>query len=347
MTNDEITLFREARPDVAPYDDGARARARALLVDPPAAPRRMPRRRLVTAAALPAALAVGLTVLQVAGSDERTTPGPTSSPGTGPGRTFQPMPAPTAMKPVANALDLANNAAVRAAGQPGFRPRSDQWVYVKTIIADSSKGQGGRLFGPPDRRTTLEDWQRADGLGEAEFDGDGKLEVRMLTREQMLSVSPRDDYQYVLSLPDTANALYAHVTKAVADEAETGAPTDDADDRAFHFLRSYIDDYVLPPKLRAAMYGALALVPGVEYTSESNDILGRKAVTLYREANDVRDEIFVDPKTYEYLGDRSVAVRGYTTDSLDRGVEHIEKGTILGWGGRSVSGLVDKPGQRL
>ncbi|SEG81574.1 hypothetical protein SAMN04489712_11487 [Thermomonospora echinospora] len=342
MTRDEIMLFREARPDVPPYDPHAKAQARARLLaaaggEAKTTPARQARRRsgpmttrrrFLAVAALTTGVAVGVTVVQGVELPGGAEPG-----GSG-GR--------VSLRPVADAEDLAANAALKAAAEPDDRPRPGQWSYVKTVLASSSKGSGGRLFGPPDRRLTIERWTSADGRriaisqdgGPLEFGEDGPAH----------GVSPRSDYPYLLSLPTDTGALLAEIHRGI--EREGGWPSERRDQRAFEVIEIYLRDVVLPARVRAAMYGALTKIPGVEYEAGAADIVGRPGVTLHLLAEGyLRYEVMIDPRTYEYLGFRYVAVRDHRTQGLD-GESHVRKGQILGWGGMAESGIVDEAGRR-
>ncbi|GII56851.1 hypothetical protein Pth03_52400 [Planotetraspora thailandica] len=338
MSADEITTFRDGRPEATPYDPGARARLRARLINEATlAPRAhsRARRRIATVGVATAALVAGITVVQNVEFGGRPTADHTAA-----GESRKPL----LLRPVANAEDLANAAALQAATEPATRPRPDQWSYAKSVFADSSNGSGGSLFGPPDKRVTVERWSRVDGKQSAIIDK-GRLQIRDLSAMEQ-GGSPRSDYPYLLSLPDNPSALLAHVYKVV-DEENGGRPDDEARaGRAFEIIEVFMRDSALPPKLRAAMYGALAKIPGVRYEAKAADILGRPGVTLYRiEEGYLRSEIMVNPKTYEYMGFRFIAIKDHVSRGTD-GDLHTEKGQILGWGGLLKAAIVDEPGQR-
>ncbi|MEV0830286.1 hypothetical protein [Nonomuraea rubra] len=67
-------------------------------------------------------------------------------------------------------------------------------------------------------------------------------------------------------------------------------------------------------------------------------------MTLYRvHEGYLRDEIFVDPETYEYLGYRTIVVRDFEQPGA---YDSVKKGQLLGWGSVIASGVVDRPGLR-
>ncbi|MFC9971714.1 CU044_5270 family protein [Spirillospora sp. NPDC127200] len=327
MTHDEITLLREARPEAAAYDPEAKARLRGRLLAAADVPERRAgvrgRQRFALAGALAVAAAAGVVAVPAL---DRDAPAPLPAP--------RESAEPLAMGPVASVVSLADNAA-RAAARRSDAPRPDQWSYVKTVLASSSKGTGGSLFGPPDRRMTFEEWRKADGTRSARREGG-----RVVARAGDQGPVPYPD---LLRLPHDPDALLAEVRRRVAAEK---APIADGE-RAFQVIEMMMRDAALPLKVRAAMYGALAKMPGVRFEDRAADILGRRGVTLYQVVEGyLRAEIMVDPRTYDYLGFRFVVVKPHR-DTNEHGAERRYKpGEVLGWGGAATMAVVDGPGER-
>ncbi|MFI0447301.1 CU044_5270 family protein [Actinomadura sp. 6N118] len=326
MNDDEITVFRKARPEVPPYDDAAKARARSRLLDARTRrtgrsfrlPRLTSAQGLLAVGAATAVLIAGPTLLikNLDGKTHRTT-------GTG-NRT--------------NAL---------GPGATDDRPRPGQWSYTKSLHASSSKGAGGSLFGPPDRRVTREEWRSVDGKQTAFMDK-GKLQTQTGAVGAVPSASPRSDYPYLLSLPAEPAALLAEVGRNIDKEnGPTKATAEQRASRMFQIMEIWMRDVALPAKLRSAMYRALGQIPGVKYEGKAADIAGRSGVTFFRiEEGYLRNEIMVDPVTHQYLGFRAIAVRNHLSKADDGNMPR-KRGDILGWGGLVKVGFVDKPGQRL
>ncbi|WP_378326167.1 hypothetical protein [Actinomadura fibrosa] len=371
MGIDEITAFREGRPDVPAYDPAVKARLRARLLQ--AEPERAVsgarrggagfgarpgfggvrlgglRGRWATAGALTAALAVGITVVQTVGVG-----------GGGGGNS-----APRLIGPVANAEELADDAARKAAAGGEGTPRPGQWAYVKAVYAQTQEGGGAALFGKPRKLRTEETWRRVDDKRFAVYEN-GELKVAAVTKYQ-------PTYPYLLSLPSEPAALLARVYKEVdAETARHSAPPDASTGRlskrtleklkeaktakpvaptaeqrnmrAFQVVAGYMERAVLPPRLRAAMYGAMARIPGVRYEARASDITGRPGVTLYRvEEGYLRDEVLIDPKTYAYMGFRAIAVKERKGVP---GLLDVREGQILGWSALQRAVLVNGPGKR-
>ncbi|MBO2458347.1 CU044_5270 family protein [Actinomadura violacea] len=238
--------------------------------------------------------------------------------------------APLRLRTVASAQDLAGNAALVAAAGPDASPGPRQWGYLKTLALRTAT-DGSPWFRPGDRKvtSTTEVWSRADDWGYADFQH-GKLKLHKGSEREV-------DYRAVLALPRDPARLLAGVYRAAG-----GETTAERNTNAFMYIEASMRDSAVPAKLRAAMYGALAKVPGVGYEATAHDLAGRKGVTLYRLQGDyLRDEIFIDPKTYEYLGARAIAVKDHKAEGED-----MKKGDIITWYSNLATGVVDQAGQR-
>ncbi|GAA2598334.1 hypothetical protein SMC26_04665 [Actinomadura fulvescens] len=325
MSDDEISVFRHARPEVPPYEPAAKERARARLLDARTErigrsfrlPRLTPVQGLLAVGTATAVLVAGPALLlkNLGGAD-------------------RPAPAPGSARALAPGTD--------------DRPRAGQWSYTKTVLASSSKGVGGALFGPPDRRVTNELWRSVDGRYTATME---KGRLKTVSDGSQLGMSPRADLPYLLSLPVDPAALLAQINKTVDQEVDQeNGPTRigaaERAGRAFDIIEIYMRDAALPHKLRQALHTVLQRLPGVRYEAKAADILGRPGVTFYRIAEGyLRDEIMIDPATHQYLGFRAVAIKAHVTRGDDRDLRS-KKGQILGWGGLAESGFVDGPGRR-
>ncbi|GII53725.1 hypothetical protein Pth03_21140 [Planotetraspora thailandica] len=64
------------------------------------------------------------------------------------------------------------------------------------------------------------------------------------------------------------------------------------------------------PISRAPTEAAAATIPGVKSVKESRDAAGRKGVAAALDIKEegIREEYIFDPKTYQFLGERSVVV---------------------------------------
>jgi hypothetical protein len=61
--------------------------------------------------------------------------------------------------------------------------------------------------------------------------------------------------------------------------------------------------------VRAALFRAIARIPGVRLKADSVDAAGRHGVAVTRTKDGVREELIFDAATHRYLGDRDVVTR--------------------------------------
>ncbi|TMR99463.1 CU044_5270 family protein [Nonomuraea basaltis] len=254
--------------------------------------------------------------------------------------------------PAANAQALLGRAAQAAGNRAFTAPRPDQWVYIETRIQGVGKAAPGEVQTP---RTPLEtrvdrSWTRADGKELALFE-DGEL-VRSPTGGAM----PPQDYATVATLPTDPDALLAWMYAAMGGRHGS---EEDREITAYRLLGSLLANNLVPPAQEAAVYRALAKIPGVTVNPDAVDVEGRPAVAVARvEGGWVSHELLLDRVTYTYLGERAVAGADYTAPGpgvrtedgrkiINMGDSHtIKKGTILTLAVRLDIGVTDRPGVR-
>ncbi|TDP95141.1 CU044_5270 family protein [Labedaea rhizosphaerae] len=100
--------------------------------------------------------------------------------------------------------------------------------------------------------------------------------------------------------------------------------------RTITWLRSGL----VPGDLRAAIYRALAMVPGIEITDNVANLDGHRGVAFGADTAGYRTDIVIDPATGQYIGFREV----------DDGTLGMPKGTVHD-SSSMVTGVVDKVGQ--
>ncbi|MFD1538992.1 CU044_5270 family protein [Nonomuraea guangzhouensis] len=241
---------------------------------------------------------------------------------------------------------LAHAAEVAGRRRSAQVPLPTQWQYTKTLDKQPTS----------DTIVTREHWMRYDGMQTAGFGEDGKLHVGPEEDPR----DPGDDdltpQQYdakLRELPTDPKKLLAKVTGDrhwIEGAREEGVPRSvaPANVRAYHVIMLYLSRYgTMPPKLEAAMYRALALIPGVRIEQGVRDAAGRSGLGVWLErtgdawAN--REYKILDPATYRYLGSRMVWLRDDLPPGMSRPV--ARKGAV--WSTALLSSvIVDRPGQR-
>jgi hypothetical protein len=109
---------------------------------------------------------------------------------------------------------------------------------------------------------------------------------------------------YLATLPRDPQRLLA--------ELDDAGPTDDPAHRALFTIQHTVmllRSGLVPGDLRAAMYGALALLPELRVTEQVANLDGRQGTALGVAVLDIRWDIIIDPATGAFIGERQVQVR--------------------------------------
>ncbi|MEA2250998.1 MAG: hypothetical protein QOG70_1240 [Solirubrobacteraceae bacterium] len=318
---DDLDLLRALRADLPPASAAARAAARARVAG--AGPRRRRPGRRGTAAIAAAGAMAAAAVAIVSGVDD--------------GRVG---PASASARPV-----LARVAAVAARREGPGVPRDDQFFYIASegteLVVTAIHGTSYSYFVVNRRESWLSVARR------------GRLSVREPGRPRF--VTPTDRRRWIAAgrpplepaLPPTqpmspvrhyeigsdrfstaALRAYDPTPRQLFDRlrARVGNAGQTPDGEVFVLIADALRDGPQPPRLRATLYRALALVPGVELVGPTRDRLGRDAVGVaYTERTGLRHELLFDPRTSEVLAERQVVVRpvGDLTAPVGTAIEDV------------------------
>lgn len=263
----------------------------------------------------------------------------------------------------ADALELA--AATVESGESVTEPKPKQWVYLKSTDFDQGKPR------------TTESWQRWDGLGSAVLPRtvvhrdrpptlDWTLKVNYVSKEEVQkarrsdadSRSQREFYRFLATLPTDPDAMMRRIRQehAIGDiKGETKA------ERDWRELDVLYRSVLIPAKVQATMFRALAKNPDARVEKNVKDGLGRDAIGVFvnytkRTAAgwQGKQELFFDPKTFAYWGESKDPGRA-PTGPLIRTDSSRPMPTLQGTGkvhgmnlitARAAWGVVDKPGER-
>ncbi|GAA3163105.1 CU044_5270 family protein [Nonomuraea roseoviolacea] len=331
----DIETLRETWERPAPPAPGARAAARAALLARAAGPpRRRSRRslwavRALAVAAATVVIATGATVVQTVTGGESALP-------------------------PANAQVVLTRIAAAVQEKDFTPPRDDQWIYIETRRQGHLfKGmpRGARFTPRTPLRTDVSDfWTRADGRRV------GYLVNGRLMTSNPGERTPENTYALLMALPTDPDALLAEFRKM------HGTYTRIDDDYIFERFAVTLQQSIVPPAQEAAIYRALAKIPGVTVDESGTDADGRPALSVSRVADGWRKvEILLDPVTYASRGWRETAVAdhdemfpGPGTEAFDKDGKRetpyrewsIEKGTTWNVYTRTAVGVVDQVGQK-
>ena len=340
----DLDLVRDLRADVpSPTRERlAPGRARLLTsISRPSRPRYARRAVLpVTAAAAASAVAVAV----AAASGVFSGPAPRSA----------------AVKPPAIRLTLTaqllSTAAATVAKHPAVRPGPHQWFYTKFVAQD---------YGQPTQSN--ENWETFDGRQTAYFQN-GQLIVHKTLGvfggggptplgEYNANAPPQTAYNALASLPSNPKALLAVIAKQVA-KVGPGVASGSVvslyapkgrDELEFDYLAQLLWNSATgePPAAEAAVFRALAAIPGVNSQQGITDVIGRPAIGL--SDNGGKTQLLLDPQTYQVIGMRAAStgtdpVR--TIAGKGRKVPWPPKGTIIESMAWAQVTMVSGPGRR-
>ena len=172
---------------------------------------------------------------------------------------------------------------------------------------------------------------------------------------QLSPVFPWRTFAYVRRLPTDPRALlarlYATVSGGEMPYTHAHFSREEQHRAVFGFIGDVLRDNLAPPGVQAAIFRALPMIPGVQLQRDAVDAAGRHGVAFARvHDRHIRVELILDPRTYQYLGLRQIAVRDFVAKTVTfkgkRVEPHVAKGTVFDWQARTAAAIVDRPGQR-
>ncbi|MDQ0795833.1 CU044_5270 family protein [Streptomyces sp. B1I3] len=310
----------------------ARQRARSGgLLPPPERPRRASRRSALVGAAVAVVVLAGAAgAVQFKGQGSGQAAGPPE--GAVPASVVQV--AQGTKEGLSSTVARISAAAVR---EKLPEPRRGQFIYIKSQVswlsisenADTGKsdtyvqklhprqvwfspdGRKGWLIEPGNDTTTKDGMTLDDGPED---------------RSRPSIGAP--SYDYLKTLTTDPDELLALIYK------ETEGQGNGPDQQAFTTIGDLVMEQVMPAELASALYRAAAKIPGVVVVGDTTDAVGRHGIAIARtdESSGDRTEWIFDPKTYSYLGERTVQMRD---------AEGIKAGTVTGHTAITERAVVD------
>ncbi len=241
----------------------------------------------------------------------------------------------SAQPPSKATVALLEDIALAAEHQDGYGDmRDDQYVYVDSKVSWAQYEEGEKTKIPPLHR--FESWHSVDGTRAGLYRETGRGqwagEPDAQPGEPGYEVSA--NYKHLSTLPTDPDEMYDWLRRTAP--KYSGQETHQA---MFVLVADLTRDAIVPPEQSAALYRAVARIPGVTVVENAVDAAGRKGVAITRDDpdNPSRDEWIFDPETHELLGERRVA----TEDHSD-----VKKGTVTSNTAVLRRAVVDKAGQR-
>ncbi|GKQ39631.1 hypothetical protein ALMP_61580 [Streptomyces sp. A012304] len=242
---------------------------------------------------------------------------------------------PPAVDPSPGVTRLLEDAALAAEHEKAPKVRDDQYTYVKSRAAwgISARTCEVATAGP---LQTREVWRSVDGEREG------------LVRDTGVGTLPiepdRDSkrtYRSLESLPTDPEEMLAWLYRNKEGEGHSAAY------RAFDLAVETAGETVLPPKVSAALYRAVARIPGVVLVKDSVDAVGRHGTAVgFVEGDTSRRELIFDRRTLILLGTRDVVLKDSPTNPGQVCDGMIKAGSVQGTSAVLERAFVDKAGER-
>jgi hypothetical protein len=158
-----------------------------------------------------------------------------------------------------------------------------------------------------------------------------------LTRAQVLALpgNPRALYARLVPSRSRIAQLLRHASPQVLAQvaklkSEYGSLNNYLAWFAFNAIISSFEQSPMPPAVRSAMFGALALIPGVKSIGVDRDLVGRPgdAIVFTDHFRGIRTELIFDPDTSALLGERQTAIAkgvGFRNGALFENLAYIDE----------------------
>lgn len=241
----------------------------------------------------------------------------------------------TAKPPTSSTVALLEHIALAAEHEKSYGTvRDDQFVYVDSKVSYAAYEEGEKAKIPPLHRQEV--WMSVDGLhtGLKLEAGEKPFAITPDVKPGKVGWEVSSFYNHVKTLPTDADAMYDYLART--------APKHSGQEKyqaMFVLVGDLLNDSIVPPEQSAALFRAVARIPGVTAVEGVKDAEGRSGVAIGRDDpdNPTRDEWIFDAKTYEFLGEREVA----TKDNAG-----VKKGTVTANTAVLRRAIVDKAGER-
>ncbi|MFE4080134.1 CU044_5270 family protein [Paenarthrobacter sp. YIM B13468] len=115
--------------------------------------------------------------------------------------------------------------------------------------------------------------------------------------------------EYLASFPRDPHMLLNNIFKRTLGQGQS------IDGEALVFIADLLRTGMVPGDLRAALYKAAALIPGVTVVEDQATLNGRKGIAIGRveEVSHTRQDIIIDPQTGQLIGERQVLTQAQGT----------------------------------
>ncbi|WP_405907193.1 CU044_5270 family protein [Streptomyces sp. NBC_00828] len=206
--------------------------------------------------------------------------------------------------------------------------RDDEFVYIQSKVSYMTYEEGKAPTRAPVHKREI--WLSVDGTLPGLLEEDRDHDSHLVLEPSKPGIPSNTNYRNLQTLPTDPDKMLDWLHK----QSDGGKSEDQ---NTFVLVGDLSYESLLPPDVGAALYRAAAEIPGVTVVQDAVDADGRHGIAVAREDDGIRQELIFDPKTYEFLGERQVAVQ----DTYG-----LKKGQVVGVSAILDRTVVDKAGQR-
>lgn len=192
---------------------------------------------------------------------------------------------------------MLNLVAHRMAAAPAHSPRPDQFIYTESVAVYRELRPAGTLV--RERQVQVRAWRSVDGTHE----GLTQTLIGDAWQGSPIPVCRPDSClpaQSAAGLPADPEAMYQYLYRT--DPGQWSAQTTGADERALSRAADVLRLSQHLPAVQAAVFQAMARIPGVSLRLDAADVAGRHGIALAYTGKGNETELIFEPGTYKYLG---------------------------------------------
>ena len=248
----------------------------------------------------------------------------------------------------ASAAELGALAAKAAREVPGPYPKPGQWVYIKTMVASDARfivrsdDEGDRLERVPAEGPRAVEWWSKVGQPGGGTNSFTNREGNALLGPPLIQGVSYPDLPSLPTDPDRLlKAIYEYERKRYGHDRASKYVWRDT----FGLIAGMLTNLLPPPELQAALFQAMAKIPGVTVVQDTVDAAGRRGVALAHVQDKIRFEVILEKGTYRYLGLANIVTSDHHDDVGTVKIP-MRKGQVLYRTARLTLALVDGPNQR-
>jgi hypothetical protein len=234
----------------------------------------------------------------------------------------------------ARAAQILKRAALTARHQPILTARPSQFVFVETLEAGAeiSVSRSGHTS-VTILRDLREAWLSVSGTRSGllrEQPRSSPLPGHPTGAWQTITLTGPQQPAYLSGLPTSADAMLGYLYR-------NSQGQNPPDQQAFITAGDLIRESYLRPASLAALFEAVAKIPGVMVVHGAVTVNGTRGIAVQRTFQGDSYQLIFDPRTYAFIGERQVMVRA---------LPGIKVGTVMDFTAVLRVAIVDHAGQQ-